>query len=1051
MKKKKANRIYAVAQEMGITFQEVIKYLSEIGIQKTSRRDVLSLDELEMLKSYYGVVLQQHNKASDSLNNDQSLTEINNTNITDNRLPSYHTDIDRKGDSCVTKSYQDLPNVDGINYESIEVEISDSINLSNLPFKVALYKKYLQDHNKDNREIGELSYKNYREYTDKLMTFSHDVTTNLDRIEDNVPKNKMYGNGFVIDIINNQVFKFVKDSIIASHMPYYVEYEKGGKKYYKCFENGFYGNNRMFSPFSAFGDKSLAEVVRLSIKDFFHEEKNTLPTKKTDSVPFDDRFICLMPDVMDDFDHSIRNGLIEYEGYRFLLIPRSIAACYAAIGKNKKLPQYIYCIDFDGFKASVVEIEVDYKNKYASGLPVFKRNALRRMDTITEETYSHFAWKYIGSCLDQLDETSGEQIILTKLLSQVIRNNKKYPVWADNNLSYLKYDEACYTKIIADIKRCKKKIDNRIHELNLGNNNFISIVISDLIKENTVEHIFNSVNLTSGCKIIRKRRKDFPNEPLWVEEIPDMRIETLEKGYYNQLKLVDKEQRNQKITTKSMNESITLTTGDTNLVLYAGSAKYYLPLLREERKNDKEVVLEPYKQACIYIEKPIEINLEVDLKLKYNYGAVNPFILEVKALNHKFSDLAIKVEWTEFEQLDNPVPDYKEEYKDITPNDIKVFDKDINDFINDIKNINVISKLKKINNNNDIIVTEQTIDVLRTFNKGANGRFYSVQRLFDAAQQANYEYILNIEPAVKEFDLLFRNHVLEYFAAFINQDLPVNCDDQVYGSYNFLTDQEKKVLAYNIASIVIWFGDFYNDSFAENYSKYPVKRIAKSFMRFFYAEDLPEYWIPLSRRIDIYEDSYDIFGKLYNSLCRIYLSNNKQFDLKQKSLLRSIGYVCWQRESWIFNLYNYEKGPELLYSITDVLIKEIKNEVDIEIPKAIDNYKVSKKTYNPRKIRDYLELLLCVCRVRALDHEFLDCNSESTKNIVIYLKKINNWIRDLKDSEIINPKKPFITRISKINPPPARYFGMHKLLFALIATLSGGKEKIELAGFTSNG
>ena len=1051
MKKKRSNRIFAVAEEFGLNWKDIVDYLAQIGIRKTSRRDSLSFDELAMIKTYF-----QH-----------SINENNNTDIINDIITSSLKEADTKNDGSelinnnvkggLIYDYINLPNVDNVDYSTLEVDNIPSIK--NLPIKVAQYERYFKDNEYDQREkriesnenelIGRLSFCNYRDYTDSLMSFSCDIANNLEKVDNITPRVKTAEGerNYVIDILNNQLHIQSEDYIISRHMPYYVEFEKGSGKYYECRENAFYGNRQLFSPFSAFCNTFLADVAKLSIRDSFSEE--ILPAKNADLYTCDYRFICLMPDVVDDFDYTLRNKIIEYDGYRFLLVPRSVAACYTYLRMFKKIPRFIYCVDFDGPQASVVQIEVDYDKNNASKMPIFRRNTLIKIDAINDGNYIDFAWEYINSCLNTEERRFGHQIVDTKLLSQVIKNNNKYPIETDNQFVYIKKSELCNKEIVKHIKNCKDSIS----KLNSGRSDFKTIVLCDLFESVDEKDVLNSEALASGCQIIRKRLKEYPNEALWEEAIPDMSIETLENGEYQQLKLVDKSQKKQKITLKSMNDGVILTTGDKNLVLYAGSDKYYLPLLRENKENE----LKPYKQACIHIDKPLKTNIEVELKLQYNYGAVNPFKLNVRPLDYKFSDLIINDEWVDFEQLDNPVPEYKEEYKDITEKDIIFLRKDVKDFLSNLEHLKWDLTLKDINANDDIIGTQKDINILRSFNNAASGRFYCIQRIFDAAQYAiTHKSFLNKESALQELSLFFKNYVVEYFAAFLNQDNPVelNYTDKAYSAYSSLTIQEKGVLAYNVASIVIWFGDFYNDSFADNYSQYSVKQIANRFMKFFYEKDLPEYWIPLSRRININEDSFDIFGRMYNSLCRVYLSNDKKLERKRKSLLRSIGYVCWQRKDWIFDLYNYPQGPELVDSITRVLIREIKREVKEDIPKAFDNYNKSFngsfKKYNPRQLRDYLELLLCVCRLRAVDPKFLDSNSETTRDIVKDLKEINNSIRKLEKKNIIDLQKRFVTRITRIDLPE-RYVGMNKLLFALIATLSGGKEKIMLAGFTSNG
>ena len=77
-----------------------------------------------------------------------------------------------------------------------------------------------------------------------------------------------------------------------------------------------------------------------------------------------------------------------------------------------------------------------------------------------------------------------------------------------------------------------------------------------------------------------------------------------------------------------------------------------------------------------------------------------------------------------------------------------------------------------------------------------------------------------------------------------------------------------------------------------------------------------------------------------------------------------------------------------------VLMVEMKFEWIIEniIATLYDSDCLSERNpqdkYNPRKIRDVLELLLCICRLKAEDSSILDCNEQRTKLLVKQLKKI---------------------------------------------------------------
>lgn len=99
--------------------------------------------------------------------------------------------------------------------------------------------------------------------------------------------------------------------------------------------------------------------------------------------------------------------------------------------------------------------------------------------------------------------------------------------------------------------------------------------------------------------------------------------------------------------------------------------------------------------------------------------------------------------------------------------------------------------------------------------------------------------------------------------------------------------------------------------------------------------------------------------------------------------------------------------------------------------------------YNPRKIRDVLELLLCICRLKAEDPSILDCNEQRTKLLVKQLKKIDSDIRKMGEDGRL--KYSFNSRLG-ITAPEA-YSRVNPVIYALIETLSGG-EQVSLIGFS---
>lgn len=104
--------------------------------------------------------------------------------------------------------------------------------------------------------------------------------------------------------------------------------------------------------------------------------------------------------------------------------------------------------------------------------------------------------------------------------------------------------------------------------------------------------------------------------------------------------------------------------------------------------------------------------------------------------------------------------------------------------------------------------------------------------------------------------------------------------------------------------------------------------------------------------------------------------------------LRAISGVCFQTETWIFDLFHGPNGRDEVEGIIENIIATLYDRDCLSERNPQDKY-------NPRKIRDVLELLLCICRLKAEDPSILDCNEQRTKLLVKQLKKIDSDIRKM--------------------------------------------------------
>ena len=154
--------------------------------------------------------------------------------------------------------------------------------------------------------------------------------------------------------------------------------------------------------------------------------------------------------------------------------------------------------------------------------------------------------------------------------------------------------------------------------------------------------------------------------------------------------------------------------------------------------------------------------------------------------------------------------------------------------------------------------------------------------------------------------------------------------------------------------------------------------------------------------------------------------------------LRSISGVCFQTENWIFDFFHGPNGR----AEVDLLVRSILNVLNGQEWLRRKN---GSEKYNPRMLRDILELLLCICRLKSEDPTILDCNEAQTKALVKRLKEVDQMMRDLDEKKLL--EYSFNSRLG-IDSPDA-YRRVNPVIYALIQTLTGGKT-VSLMGFSED-
>lgn len=186
----------------------------------------------------------------------------------------------------------------------------------------------------------------------------------------------------------------------------------------------------------------------------------------------------------------------------------------------------------------------------------------------------------------------------------------------------------------------------------------------------------------------------------------------------------------------------------------------------------------------------------------------------------------------------------------------------------------------------------------------------------------------------------------------------------------------------------------------------------------------PQYILQLSTYISRDDDEFCVWDKIDEMLP----------ELKGEHLrhaIRTIGTVTWRNEDWIYQFGSTKR--ETIQSIIDTAIGVCFSELD----------KIGTD-YNPRKVRDMLEALLGIARLKkqnATVMEFMNCNSKKIKEFVHSLKVMNNQMN------VSRLKFPFKSRIEMEVPENLR--NVSSVVYPLIEILTDGNA-VKLTGFTED-
>lgn len=476
-------------------------------------------------------------------------------------------------------------------------------------------------------------------------------------------------------------------------------------------------------------------------------------------------------------------------------------------------------------------------------------------------------------------------------------------------------------------------------------------------------------------------------EPLWEEYLPELKLQIInEHGAPDFISLIGKEKRVYISDSSTGDEEITFSV-DKILTLNASEAeKTELPLIKDAQSK-----LNSNKTACFnhgIIEEPVKVKLEVS----YHYGdedSIQIVAREVECLdNTNEKKLILKNEWEDTDELPNDkYPEFLAEQNLLSPNEVAYVSnglKNIADSVNSFYNFDKLEQLEYYEKKDNRIAK------LKLYNTISINTY----KKFTNKENLNIDEVKNVLIRFKKtiyMDLI--KLVIDKERSELYQRLELRCDKSVL--QQFVRDTLFFVC---------------NSGCLINRELIDYLMSEKDIQNLIYA----------SRTID--NNDLGIFDIIAEGL-------RDSAD----EYIRTISAVCWQNKNWIVNLYHADKH------VVDVLIDVIYD--------YLINFPDSKiKTGNLVIIRDVLEVLLSISRLKEFDESILDCNDVKTKELVVRIIEINNLISERFDYNMYEVEASVRSRV-KADLKKDELIGVGDSCYMVIQTLTG-QNKLTLLSFS---
>lgn len=697
---------------------------------------------------------------------------------------------------------------------------------------------------------------------------------------------------------------------------------------------------------------------------------------------------CLLPDLLDDFNKEIKSQ-INYNGKKLFTIPKSVALLFSLLKKKRiSANREYYVVDYDGDELSVTCLftrEDENRNIRIVRKGLHRTNYKYLNYTDISKTYLE---KYCKKYNIELNDAQKKNIAESKTILRLCE--AKEPILISNVDGYcsIKYDAVIYQQLKEEYLNDLRSLKDEI-----GSNDVFVI-------NSFFESDYNYLDLFDGCEEVHQRILN--NECLWEEYLPQLSLEVIENGRFEEIELIPENEYRDVLKVLNSEEIIPV---EGTVTLGAGKEQYRLPLKREIIGS-----LNSQKEACLkHMSFPLSKNVQVRMEIRYKYGDEDSYKLIFYPLSSDAPFERIENAWEDVETIDEiAVPNMESISQEMESGEID----------NVIKGINeAIERLSRVARNmrcpRDIIKNKHT-------NLDESAIFWTLNHSHTQRRKFFSNYMcMNNEKVKYAIKYMFDNNLLS------------NMYEIMVGNHNWtklFSDTEYPVVKSNVERLLIDMGAIYALRLTD--PKYAT--LVKNIIDYFVTNNKLWQLIPLSRCVK--NDRHGIFKCIIDRI--IDKASRGKLDIGD---VRTISANCWQGKEWIENFFYADNGQDAVYYV----IKRVKDYIfDFDV----DDIRL-KSDYNPRAIRDMLELLLCCTRaneylIETSNQVYFDPNNEETKALIEKIKLIDYYMDEFSD----NLSKPFVSRLNA-NIDKKDLYRVNEITYMLIQTLSG-KERIELIGFT---